>query len=71
MENIFESTSLYFGTESTTGGESFSKTYPNRRNITVEFYHNGTPVKVSGLQSDEEVAELLKTVNVGQWEITC
>lgn len=62
---------LYYGTESTTAGESFSKTYPNRRNITVEFYHNGTPVKVSGLQSDEEVAELLKTVNAGQWEITC
>ena len=65
---------LYYGipTNWASGtGESFSKTYPNRRNITVEFYHNGTPEKVSGLQSDEEVAELLKTVNAGQWEITC
>ena len=61
---------LYYHTGSTTAGESFSKTYPNRRNITVEFYHNGTLVKVSGLQSDEEVADLLKTINAGQWEIT-
>ena len=61
---------LYFGAESTTLVANFSETYPKRRNITVEFYHNGVPVKVSGLQSDEEVADLLKTINTGQWEIT-
>lgn len=55
----------------TTTGESSSKTYPENRNLTVEFYHNGTPVKVSGLKDYDEVAELLhKFDNTFQWEIT-
>ena len=63
----------FYKSTTTTGGESFSKTYPEKKNITVEFYQNGTPVKVSGLQSNEDVAVLLgflKTIDYKQWEVT-
>lgn len=56
-----------------TGTESFSKTYPEKKNITVEFCQNGIPFKISGLESNEDVAVLLgflKTIDYKQWEIT-
>ena len=53
----------------TTSGEPSSKTYNASPELSVEFYHNGIPVKVSGFRSNEAVAEFLEAMkNVRQWD---
>lgn len=66
-------TSFYYLTDTTTAGPSFSKTIidpSERRNLTVEFYSNGSLVKISGLRSNDEVADLMKKINTSQVEVT-
>ena len=58
----------YYSTS--TSGPSYSKTVPENKNLTVEFYKDGVPVKISGIKNIDDLTDILDTISVKQWEIT-
>lgn len=54
-----------------TSGPSRSETFPKNKNLTVEFYKDGLPVRITGIHDMDELADILDTISIKQWEITC
>lgn len=60
----------YLNTNTSTSGPSYSKTVPENKNLTVEFYKDGVPVKISGIKNIDDLTDILDTISIKQWEIT-